>query len=87
MVCGCARDEAPDGAALAEAKGCIACHGPDGVATAPAYPNLAGQWERYLRLQLLAYRAGRRENAIMAGFAGALSDAEIRALAQHYAGN
>ena len=69
---------------LVAEKGCIACHGIDGVAIAPAYPNLRGQWQRYLRLQLLAYRSGTRENAIMNGFAAGLSDDDIRALAEHY---
>ena len=72
------------GAALAEAKGCVACHGLDGVAVAPSYPNLDGQWERYLREQLRAYRAGKRRNEIMAGFAAALTDEEIRELARFY---
>jgi cytochrome c553 len=74
------------GAGLAEAKGCVACHGREGVATAPIYPNLAGQWEQYLRLQLMAYRSGKRENQIMQGFAQNLTDDEIRALARHYSG-
>jgi len=73
-----------DGAQLASEKGCVACHGLDGVSVAPSYPNLAGQWEDYLRLQLLAYRSGKRKNAVMAGFAGSLTDEEIRALAKHY---
>ena len=72
------------GATLAEEKGCIACHGLDGVAIAPSYPNLAGQWERYLRLQLRAYRDGKRQNEIMAGFAAELSDDDIRELASFY---
>ena len=72
------------GAALAAEKGCVACHGQDGVAVAPIYPNLAGQWKRYLREQLHAYRSGRRQNNVMNGFAAQLSDDEIRVLADHY---
>ena len=74
-----------DGKALAQEKGCVACHALDGKATAPIYPHLKGQWERYLRLQLLAYQSGKRENAIMAGMVASLSKAEIRALAEYYA--
>ena len=77
-------DQAELGSELAAGKGCVACHGVDGVATAPAYPNLAGQWKRYLRLQLVAYRSGKRDNAVMNGFAQSLSDQEIRALAEFY---
>ena len=40
-----------DGEALAVEKGCVACHGTSGKAIAPMYPNLNGQWEKYLRKQ------------------------------------
>ena len=73
-----------DGAALAQEKGCVACHGAQGKAIVASYPNLNGQWERYLRLQLRAYRDGPRVNAIMNGMAAELSDEEINALAAHY---
>ena len=43
-----------DGEALAVEKGCVACHGTSGKAIAPIYPNLNGQWEKYLRTQLVA---------------------------------
>lgn len=76
--------EHPDGAALAQDKGCVACHGLDGKAIAGSYPNLNGQWERYLRLQLIAYRSGKRDNAVMNGMAATLTDEEINALAEHY---
>ncbi|NIP14184.1 MAG: c-type cytochrome [Pseudomonadales bacterium] len=79
-----AADTTLRGNALAEAKGCVACHGRDGVAIAPIYPNLAGQWKRYLREQLHAYRSGKRQNSLMSGFAAGLSDDEIRRLADHY---
>lgn len=83
LLAGCS--EAPlDGAAVAEDKGCIACHGLQGESLAPIYPKLNGQWEKYLRLQLLAYRDGKRENGIMNGMAATLTDDEIRALAKHY---
>jgi cytochrome c553 len=83
LLAGCA-EPALDGAVLAEEKGCVACHGLQGEALAPIYPKLSGQWEKYLRLQLLAYRDGKRENAIMNGMAATLTDDEIRALAKHY---
>ena len=83
LLGGCGAEH-PDGAALAQEKGCVGCHGQDGKAIAASYPNLDGQWERYLRLQLLAYRDGKRENAVMNGMAATLTDDEIRALAAHY---
>ena len=80
---GCS-SEKPEGAALAVEKGCVACHGQDGKGIAIIYPNLDLQWEEYLRLQLLAYRSGKRENAIMNGIATTLTDEDIAILASHY---
>ena len=64
---------------------CQACHGMDGKSVDPSYPNLAGQYEDYLQKALADYRAGRRNNAIMAGFAGPLTDQDIKDLAAWYA--
>ncbi len=80
--CGGAHDI--DGAALAMEKGCVACHGIDGKAIAPIYPNLNGQWERYLRVQLHSYRDNKRQNAVMNGMAANLTDEDIAILAAHY---
>ena len=74
----------PDGATLATEKGCVACHGTDGKATSPAFPNLSNQWSRYLNQQLRAYRSGKRDNAIMNAQAAGLTDDEIRVLSDHY---
>ena len=64
---------------------CEACHGVDGKSVDPTYPNLAGQHEDYLQKALADYRAGRRVNPIMAGFAGPLTDQDIKDLAAWYA--
>ena len=77
--------EVADGATLAQEKGCVACHGLNGKGTAPTFPNLNGQWLTYLHRQLVKYRSGERENAIMAGQAENLSDREIAVLARYYA--
>mgnify|MGYP001787661380 CR=1 FL=1 len=63
---------------------CHACHGADGLGTAPLYPKLAGQHEAYLVHALRGYRSGERKNAIMAGFATGLSDEDIADLAAFY---
>jgi cytochrome c553 len=68
-----------------KAKVCEACHGLDGKSVDPSYPNLAGQHETYLQKSLGDYRSGRRANPIMAGFAGPLSDQDIKDLAAWYA--
>ncbi|TCV97285.1 cytochrome c553 [Luteibacter rhizovicinus] len=56
---------------------CVACHGQDGNAIDPQYPRLAGQYASYLSRALHEYRDGGRDNAIMKGFAAALSDQDI----------
>ena len=68
-----------------KAKVCEACHGPTGISVDPSYPNLAGQHESYLQKSLGDYRSGRRTNAIMAGFAGNLSNQDIMDLAAWFA--
>jgi cytochrome c553 len=63
---------------------CQTCHGLDGVATAAMVPNLSGQQEEYLAIQLEAYRAGTRQHAQMSIVAQALTDADIENLARWY---
>ncbi len=67
-----------------KATTCAACHGKDGHSVDPNYPNLAGQHQSYLVKALSDYRAGRRTNAIMAGFAAQLSNQDIEDLASWY---
>jgi cytochrome c553 len=75
---------APVGKPPAAAQVCVACHGNDGVGITPQYPTLSGQHESYLVRALTDYKKGGRKNAIMAGFAGQLTDADILALAEYY---
>ena len=63
---------------------CVACHGEAGIATAPQWPNLAGQYTDYLEHALLAYRSGARQNAVMQGFAAQLTDEDIEDLAAYF---
>ena len=74
-----------DAAAGAEKSAvCAACHGGDGKALQPNYPNLGGQHPSYLAKQLTEYRDGERVNALMSGQAANLSDQDILDLAAHY---
>ena len=72
-------------AGKAKAMMCSACHGANGISQIPMYPNLAGQKEQYLVLQLKAFRDGQRKNMVMAPMAAALSDTDIDNLAAFYA--
>lgn len=77
---------AGDVAAGAEkATTCVACHGANGISQITTYPILAGQYPSYLEHSLKAYRDGSRQNAIMSGFAAALSDEDIANLAAYFA--
>ncbi len=83
---------APDlakGSAIAN-QVCAACHAADGNATGAANPKLAGQHPEYLAKQLHNFKAGKdgkpaqRANAVMAGFAAALSDEDIANVTAYY---
>lgn len=64
---------------------CAACHGNNGISMIPMYPNLAGQKEQYLVLQLKAFRDGERKNMVMAPMTAGLSDTDIANLSAYYA--
>ena len=65
---------------------CAACHNPDGNSAASANPKLAGQHPEYLAKQLADLKANKtRKSAVMMGFAGGLSDADMRNVSAYYA--
>ena len=57
---------------------CAACHGADGNSVIPTQPKLAQQHPEYLVKQLQEFKSGKRNNAIMKGFATALSDEDMK---------
>lgn len=65
---------------------CTACHGTDGNSVNSIWPKLAGQHPTYLARQLKLYQNGGREDAVMAGMVGALSEQDIDDLSAYYAG-
>lgn len=60
---------------------CVACHAADGNSTTPENPKLAQQHPEYLVKQLQEFKSGKRDNAVMKGFASALSDEDMRNIA------
>lgn len=64
---------------------CAGCHGPQGISTNPLWPNIAGQKDQYAAKQLRAFRDGTRIDPSMNGLSQTLTDAQIDALAAHYA--
>lgn len=66
---------------------CAACHGADGIAVIPGYPNLKGQSEQYMMSAIKAYKAGQRTGGlapVMQAQASMLNDADIANLAAYY---
>lgn len=75
-------------AGKAKAGVCASCHGKNGIALVPGYPNLAGQNEAYLVSALKAYKSKERDGGqaqMMQVQAGMLSDEDIANLAAYYA--
>ena len=64
---------------------CAACHAIDGSRGSPANPILMAQHPEYLVKQLQEFKSGKRNNAIMKGFASALSDEDMKNVAAFYA--
>lgn len=64
---------------------CGACHTADGSRGSPANPILQGQHPEYLVKQLEEFKSGKRNNAVMKGFASALSSEDMRNVAAFYA--
>jgi cytochrome c553 len=60
---------------------CVACHAADGNSAIAANPKLAQQHPEYLFKQLQEFKSGKRNNAVMKGFASALSDDDMKNIA------
>lgn len=60
---------------------CVACHGVDGNSAIAANPKLAQQHPEYLVKQLQEFKSGKRNNAVMKGFATLLSDEDMVGMA------
>ncbi len=64
---------------------CGVCHGADGISRLPGIPSLAGQQAGFITVQMILIREGIRQIPAMRPFAQPLSDAEIEAVAAHFA--
>jgi len=70
----------------AKVQVCGSCHGQNGVPLDPkTMPIIWGQQQNFLVKQLHDYRAGDRDNAIMATFAKGLKQEELRPAAAYFA--
>lgn len=82
-------DLAAKGQKIHNGAGCMGCHGPAGIAMMPNVPRLAGQYEGFLKQQMLDYKdAGKAippTAMVMRSMLAGLSDDDIAALAAFYA--
>ena len=75
------------GIAAKQVPACSGCHSPNGAGVPVQYPRLAGQHGDYTEAQLIAFRAGTRNNsAEMTAIASKMNDIEIKAVADYLAG-
>jgi cytochrome c553 len=63
---------------------CAACHTNDGSRGSPANPILQGQHPEYMVKQLSEFKADKRQNPVMKGFASQLSEQDMTNVAALY---
>lgn len=73
-------------AGQAKSELCAACHGAQGIAIAPNFPNLAGQRADFLYWQLVEFKRGTLTESPMTPLVADLSDTDMRNLAAYFAG-
>jgi cytochrome c553 len=72
-------------AGKSKATVCGACHGADGIAAVPTFPNLAGQSVDYLYWALVEFRRAARADSPMTAQVAPLSDGDLRDVAAYFA--
>ncbi len=75
----------PDPQGQRLSRSCAACHGEQGISQRPGIPTLAGLERSYFIRAVSAYIHGDRQNELMQVYKGALTEADIDALARYYA--
>ena len=63
---------------------CIACHAVDGNSQLSINPKIASQHSAYLTKQLMNFKSGLRNNAVMAGMVSNLSDKDMENLGIYF---
>ncbi len=67
-----------------KAQVCAACHGQEGISSAPTFPHLAGQQMSYIAKQIMDIRDGNRVVPQMAGLVDDYSDQDAWDVAAYY---
>ncbi len=83
------RKLASKGKQLHMTKGCVGCHGANGISPMPTTPRLAGQYAEYMVIQMQDYQDASRAippvAVPMRGMLAGMSEEDLRALAHFYA--
>ena len=82
---GAQTDAAKAAAVREKAQVCVGCHGPDGNSQSPDYPILAGQSWRYIYIELMDFKAGRRSDPQMSPMVANLSRDDMIDLGNFFA--
>jgi len=53
---------------------CQGCHGEEGISAAPNFPNLAGQFQRYIERQIHDFQSEKRSDPTMSGMAASITE-------------
>lgn len=75
---------AEDVAHIEAATACLACHAEAGANVMPAPPVLSGQHAEYIKQALKQYQDNVRIGSVMNAFAAALTEDDIKAIAEFY---
>lgn len=66
--------------------GCQGCHGEEGISIAPNFPNLAGQFQKYIERQMRDYVDGKRSDPMMSGMAAGVTEIQdLKDIAAYFA--
>ena len=55
---------------------CQGCHGEEGISAAPNFPNLAGQFQKYIERQIHDFQDGKRVDPMMSGMAAGITEVQ-----------
>lgn len=65
---------------------CQGCHGETGMGMAPNFPNLAGQYQKYIERQIRDYQDAKRVDPMMTGMAAGVTDPQdLKDIAAYFA--
>ena len=65
---------------------CFGCHGEEGISIAPNFPNLAGQFQKYIERQIHDFQDAKRVDPLMSGMAASITEAQdLKDIAAYFA--